>query len=83
MKKIIYAFALLTAVALTGCGGETAESVSKQWCEMTAKIDKAEGEEREKLVTERREFENKIEEKYKGNEDFMKKLDELTRACDN
>jgi hypothetical protein len=82
MKKIVFAFALIVTVALTGCGGETPESVAKKWCEMSAKIEKAEGEERDKLVKEQRDYENAIEEKHKNDEAFMKKVEELAEACD-
>ncbi len=82
MKKFIYALALLTAVTLTGCGGDSPEAVSKKWCGMTAEIDKAEGEAREKLVTERKEFEESVEAKHKDDDAFMDKVKELTRECD-
>ena len=82
MKKFIYALALLTAVTLTGCGGDSPEAVSKKWCGMTAEIDKADGQAREKLVTERKEFEESVEAKHKDDDAFMDKVKELTRECD-
>lgn len=82
MKKIFYAMALVMAVALTGCGGDSPEAVSKKWCGMTAEIDKAEGDARDKLVTERKEFEESVEAKHKDDEAFMDKVKELTRECD-
>lgn len=82
MKKIIYAVALLMAVALTGCGGDSPESVSKKWCGMTAEIDKAEGDARDKLVKERKEYEESVEAKHKDDDAFMEKVKELTRECD-
>ncbi|MFN8393855.1 MAG: hypothetical protein U0176_04195 [Bacteroidia bacterium] len=83
MKKMMFAFALLAMLAMTGCGSDSPESIAKKWCDMNAKIEKAEGEERDKLIKEQREFEKSVEEKHKGEEDFMDKIRDLTRACDN
>lgn len=83
MKKMMFASALLAMLVLTGCGSDSPESIAKKWCDMNGKIDKAEGEERDKLIKEQREFEKSVEEKHKGEEDFMDKVKELTGACDN
>lgn len=70
-------------LALSSCGGkETPESVSKKWCEMTAKLEGKEGADREKLVDERKEFEKTVEKAHEKDEAFMDKVKELTRACD-
>lgn len=83
MKKIIFACAMLSLVALTGCGSDSPESIAKKWCDMNAKIDKAEGEERDKLLKEQRDYEKSVEEKHKGDEAFMDKVQDLTKECDN
>ena len=83
MKKIVYALCLSSLIAFSSCGGaDTPEAISKKWCDMTANIDKAEGEEKDKLRKEREEFEESVEAKHKGDDAFMDKVKDLTRACD-
>lgn len=84
MKKIVYAVVLMLVVALAGCkGSDTPEAVSEKWCEMTKKMKAAEGDARDKLRDERKEFENSVEEKHKGDDAFMDKVKELTSACED
>ena len=70
-------------VGLVGCSGsDTPEAISKKWCEITKKMKDAEGDARDKLRTERKEFEKAVEEKHKDDEEFMGKIKTLTRECD-
>lgn len=83
MKKFVFILSLAAACVLTGCGGNTPEAISKKWCELNAKLEKAEGDEREKLKEEMHAFEDKVEKEHEGDEKFMDKVKELTSACDN
>lgn len=82
MKKISIAFAMIMVVLLSGCSSDTPEAISKKWCDMTATIKNTpDGAERDKLKAERRAFEKSVEEKHDKDDAFMKKIEELTRAC--
>jgi ribosome recycling factor len=73
----------MMVVGLFGCGGsDTPEAISEKWCEMTKKLKDAEGDARDALRKERKEFEKSVEEKHKDDEEFMGKIKTLTRECD-
>ncbi len=83
MKK----FALLVATGLfwasCGASADSPEAVAKKWCEMQTKIKAQEkGDEKIKLKQEQRDFEKSVEEKHKEDKEFMKKVEELVKACE-
>lgn len=85
MSKLFTVFAASAILLFTACGGkkETAESVSKKWCELNAKVKAAAGDaEKEAAKAARKAFEREMEEKHKADEAFMDKVKEITSACD-
>ncbi len=83
MKKLVYVLTLMMVVGLFGCGGaDTPEAISEKWCKITKEMKEAEGDARDALRKERKEFEKSVEDKHKDDDDFMGKIKELTRACD-
>lgn len=83
MKNLFWLLLLTFTLSACGGGAETPESVSKTWCDMNKKIKSIDkGDEKTKLKQKQNDFEKQIEEKYKDNDEFMKKVKELTRACD-
>lgn len=82
MKKLVIPVSFLFIVA---CGGEkeTPESVAQQWCDLNKKVESAKDEvEKEKAKADCKQFEESMEEKYKNDEAFMEKVEDLTEACE-
>lgn len=78
--------AILVCLAFTACGGkkETAASVAQQWCDLNAKVYKAaEGPEKEAATAARKEFEKKMEEKYKDKKEFMDEVGKEVEKCED
>ena len=83
MKKILIPVILALVIGFASCDNkETPQSVADKWCEMTKKIKEAEGDEKDKLEEERQAYEESIETKYKDDEDFMNKVEELADKCE-
>lgn len=82
-------FLLLTfcsGLIFCSCGGgeDTPESIAKKWCELNAKVHNAgSDDEKEKAKSEREKFENDIEAKHKGDDAFMKKVEEEVEKCED
>lgn len=86
MKKTTLAVIILSSCLLfTACGGkkETPASVAQQWCDLNAKAHKAEGAAKEAAEAERKKFEQKMEEKYKGDQAFMKEVEKEVEKCED
>ncbi len=84
-KKLSFSFAILLSFAILSCGSkkETAASVAQKWCDLNAKVAKATDDaskDAAKMV--RKEFENKMEAKYKGDEAFEKALRMEVEKCE-
>jgi len=85
MKKILLVSLILSAsYSFISCSSkETAQSVAEEWCNLNAKVKKAaEGPEYEAAKQARKEYEEKMEAKYKDNEAFMKEVKEIAEKCD-
>ncbi|MBX7094900.1 MAG: hypothetical protein K1X56_09270 [Flavobacteriales bacterium] len=82
MKNGIYTL-VIALFMLSSCGAETAESISKKWCEMNAKVHSAtSAEEKDKAKDEREKYEDEIEQKYGHDHEMMKKISAITKECD-
>ena len=68
MKKQILLILAISCAAIIACNNksESAASIAKEWCDLNGKVAKANTpEEKAKAEEKRREYEKKIEEKYK------------------
>lgn len=84
-KLSIVIFSTLCMIILS-CSGkkETAASIAQKWCDLNAKVYKAaEGPAKEAAEKARKNFENKMEEKYKGNESFMEEIEKEVEKCED
>lgn len=84
-KRSLVLIILSSCLLFTACGGkkETAASIAQQWCDLNAKAYKAEGAAKEAAEAKRKEFEKKMEEKYKGDEAFMKEIGKEVEKCED
>ena len=85
-QKLIPVIALFFCMALIACGGkkESASSIAQEWCDLNAKVYKAaEGPEKEAATAARKEFEKKMEEKYKDKKDFMEEVGKEVEKCED
>ena len=84
MKKIMAAFIGLSLLA--SCGGsskETPKSIAQTWCDLNGKVYRAaEGEEKEKAKKDRKDYEQKMQEKYGKDENFMKEIGVEVEKCE-
>lgn len=87
MKRTILGTAILfSLIALLSCGSkkETAASIAQKWCELNAKMHKAPdgGSEYAAAKEALEKFENEMEAKYKGDEAFMKQIEQEVEKCE-
>jgi hypothetical protein len=85
-KKLSISVVILLCVAVLSCGSkkETAASVAQKWCDLNAKVHKAtDGAAKDAAEMARKEFENKMEAKYKGDEAFEKALRMEVEKCED
>lgn len=86
MKRNTLAVIILSAgILFFSCGSkkETAASVAQQWCDLNAKVYQAEGAAKEAAEKAREQFEKKMDEKYKGDEAFMKEIQKEVEKCED
>ena len=73
-------------ISLLSCSGnkkESAASIAQKWCELNGKVYKATSdEEKDKAKTARKNYENEIDDKYKGDEAFKKELEKEVNKCE-
>ncbi len=84
-KKLVFASVLLLCVAVISCGSkkESAASIAQKWCDLNAKVYKANDESaKEAAEMVRKKFENDIEAKYKGDETFRMELQKEVEKCE-
>jgi ABC-type glycerol-3-phosphate transport system substrate-binding protein len=85
MKNASLTSLLIAGLMLAACGGkkETAASVAQKWCDLNAKVYKAaDGPEKEAAAKAREDYENKMEEKYKGDKAFMDQVEVEVEKCE-
>lgn len=86
MKKTLSAAtAILFCIAMVSCSGkkDSAASLGKKWCELNAKVHKATTDaEKEAARAAMDKWENEMEAKYKGNEAFMKEVEQEAEKCE-
>ena len=86
MKLKLSAFLIgFAAFLLTACSGkETAKSVAQKWCDLNGKVFKAsDGAEKDAAKAALNKFENEMEAKYKGDEAFMKEVENEAEKCED
>ena len=87
MKKIISTVFIfcMAGTMLISCGSkaDTPESIAEKWCDLNGKeFRAAEGAEKDAAREARKKFENDMEEKYKTDTAFMKKVGRAVEACE-
>ncbi len=87
LKKISSVALLILSIALFACNNsgkkETPASIAKEWCELDAKVNRAEGAAKEAAKEAREKFEQKMDEKYGKDEAFYKQIEEEVEKCEN
>ena len=86
-KKLSISVAILFCVAVLSCGSkkETAASIAQQWCDLNAKVHKAEDGSAayETARTARKKFEEEMQSKYEKDEAFMKEIGVEVEKCED
>jgi hypothetical protein len=85
MKKLTLAACTFGLLFFASCGGgtDTPEGAAAKWCELNKKAHDAKDDAaKEAARKEMNDFENEIEEKHKGDEAFMKKVEEEAEKCE-
>jgi len=85
MKKIfIPVIVMASAILFFACSSkETAQSIAKEWCDLNAKVYKAEdGPLKEAAIAARKNFEEKMQEKYKDQKEFMDEVGREVEKCE-
>lgn len=85
MKKVLSVALLLAGISIASCGGgkQSAKDIAAKWCDLNGKVFKAaEGAEKDAAKAARENFENEIEAKYKGDEAFMKEVEQEVEKCE-
>lgn len=86
MKRVtILMLAVSTILVLTACGGgkRSAASIAQEWCDLNAKVHKAEGTAKEEAEKTREKFEKDMEAKYEKDEAFMKEIGKEVEKCED
>jgi hypothetical protein len=88
MKKILVTisviFLSLSFIACSGGGKKSASSIAKEWCDLNGKAHKAaDGPEKETAKAALDKFETDMEAKYKGDEAFMKEIENEVEKCED
>ena len=86
MKKK-FALPIITAICIffAACSSkETASSIAQKWGDLNGKVLKAEeGSAKDLARTAQKDFEKKMEEKYKDDEAFMKEVEKEVEKCED
>ena len=84
-KKLSISVAILLCVAVLSCGSkkETAASIAQKWCDLNAKVHKADGDAKEAAEMTRKKFEKEMKAKYESDEAFMKEIGKEVEKCED
>ena len=76
-------FTLSLCFFVVSCGrGETPESCAKKYCEINARVKTAVNDvDKQKAKRDRNDYENELEKKYKGDEEFFKNFERAVELC--
>lgn len=68
---------------VVSCGGaESPESCAKKYCALTTKVKSATtDDEKQKAKKERNDYENELEKKHKGDNEFFKNFEKEVEKC--
>ena len=83
MKNLVkntISVASLFLFLLSGC--RSPEKYAEEWCALNQKIINSEGSERDQLVREAASLENEIYQRYNGDPESLRLIEELTDECD-
>ena len=85
MKKQILLLAVIFCLGLAACNNSDSPSaIAKEWCELNGKVAKADTpEEKAKAEEKRREYENKMDEKYKNDTAMQRKIAMEVEKCED
>ncbi|MEO6253992.1 MAG: hypothetical protein ABIO79_11830 [Ferruginibacter sp.] len=86
MKKIIstvFIFCMTGAMLISCDSKSTPESIAEKWCDLNGKVYRAaDGAEKDAAKEARKKYENEMEEKYKSDTAFMRKVGVAVEACE-
>lgn len=85
-RKAISIPFLFFCIAILSCSSkkESAASIGQKWCDLNSKAQKAEvGTQMLEAKVALKKFEKDIEEKYKGNDSFMKEIENEAEKCED
>lgn len=83
-SNIFYSIVLGLGFFVVSCGGggESPASCAKKYCELSAKYKSAvSDDDKQKAKRERNDYENELEKKYKGNDEFFKSFEKEVEKC--
>lgn len=84
MKKILLLPVIAVCLFFVACNNsDSPKSIAQKWCDLNAKVAKADNAEaREKALKERKEYEDKIEKKYKNDTAMSRKVNDEVEKCE-
>jgi ABC-type glycerol-3-phosphate transport system substrate-binding protein len=83
-KRLLTLAAILCCVSFIACGGKpSAKSLATKWCDLNAKVTKAEGAEKEAAEKNLDAFEKETEKKYENDKAFLKEVYAEVEKCED
>jgi len=85
-RKLSISITALFCTIILSCSGkkETPASVAQKWCDLNAKAFKAaDGAAKENAEKDRKDFEKKMEAKYKDDKAFMDQVEKEVEKCED
>ena len=88
MKKtfaVLTAFAFSLSLLLSACGDkkESAASIAQQWCDLNARVYKADDASKSSAEAARRKFEDDMNAKYKDDKAFLDEIGKEVEKCED
>ena len=85
MYKLIILTAVLISINFVSCSNkkETPTSIAKKWCELSHKVDLADGEAKETAKEAVKKYEEDMEAKYGKDETFMNQIEDEVEKCED
>lgn len=83
LSRFILVLATLFILSCGNKGKESAASIAQEWCNLNAKVHKAESDMAKETAKEaRKKFEDNMNEKYKDRQDFLKEIGNEVEKCE-
>lgn len=84
-KNLLLLSAIVLCLALVACSDskQSAKSVAQEWCDLNGKVAKAaDGPDKDAAKATLKNWEDKMEAKYKGDEAFKKEMEKEVEKCE-